>query len=127
LTLTRHETHLNAEYSNAAYGQGWLSTAKQIDLTDINTIYLTYVLSNSSANVYFAMATTQTGVFAGTAVTTAVPAFLKLPGGSADKNTVALDVSGLSGSYYVKIGGPNGEYHGMGHVEVDIYSISLAR
>lgn len=127
LTLTRHETHLNAEYSDAAYGQGWLSTAKNIDLTDIDTIYLTYVLSNGSANVYFVAATAQIGAFEGTSVTTAVPAFLKLPGGRADKNTVALDVSGLSGSYYVKIGGPNGEYHGMGHVEVDIYSISLAR
>lgn len=104
------------------YSQGWLSCKKAIDLTNVKTVHLTYDMANKNAKMYFAVGKTPTGNFYGTVITDH-PVFQMLASASG-KATTSIDVSALSGEYYVKVGGSNSTRDdGVGEVVVNVYSV----
>ena len=98
-------------------------TANKIDLTSVNSIKVTIVQSGTFNWAYFYVFVTPVSESKQGVNDAATYKVNGLNGLSTQKRTVSLDVSSLTGSYYVCVG--EQIFDGSAGVTTDVYSIEL--
>ena len=99
VTVTNDGTNLIVSWGSGSGIQGVCATKSKVDLSDYSTLSFEVTLSKAVQSVYFGVRSSQTGSAVSSFAAYAISA------STTAQQIVTVDISALSGSYYVVVGG----------------------